>query len=52
MQSGVPDGGVGAENPGWRRGIFVESAHFVHEQTGFLRGAARGFSSICNLETF
>ena len=43
---------MGAKNPGRRRGILCENAHFVHEQTGFLRGAARGLSSICNLETF
>jgi hypothetical protein len=44
--------GDGAKNPGRRRGIFGENAHFVHEEMGFLRGAAHGFSSICNLETF
>jgi hypothetical protein len=48
----APRRGWAAENPGRRRGIFVENAHFVHEETGFPGGAARGFSSICNLETF
>jgi hypothetical protein len=43
--------GQQATNPGRRRGILVEKAHFVHEETGFLCSAARGFSSICNLET-